>query len=217
MSEPKLRVIENGVDVVKFADQAAHGLQPTLIYFGRWSSNKGLLEALDMFAALQQQSNRWRLIIAGREYDHTLSELQLRVCDLGLEKSVELVANPSDDTLRRLIQQASYFLCLSRHEGFGIAPIEAMSAGLTPVLSDIPPFRTLIEKSGLGVTVTDRDNTQPAIAQLLALHEQGNSAFEQRRAAAIEFAQQYAWQQVADDYLAIYAQLGHKRLGAEAP
>lgn len=216
MSEPKLRVIENGVDVVKFADQAAQGLQPTLIYFGRWSANKGLLEALDMFAALYKQNSRWRFIIAGREYDHSLSELQLRVCDLGLEQCVELVANPSDDTLRRLIQQASYFLCLSRHEGFGIAPIEAMSAGLTPVLSDIPPFRNLIEKSGLGFTIADLNNTQAAITQLFALHEQGNIAYEQRRAAAIQFAQQYAWQQVANDYLDVYAQFKQNVPSGEA-
>jgi len=207
MSKPKLEVIENGVDVVKFANQASKKLQPTLIYFGRWSVNKGLLESLDMFAALHKQNSNWRLIIAGREYDHSVSELQQRVSELGLEQSVQLVPNPSDETLRQLIQQSSYFLCLSRHEGFGIAPIEAMSAGLTPVLSDIPPFRTLIEKSGLGVLVDDRSNAQPAIEKLIALHQEGNDAFEERRAAAIEFAQQYAWRQVADNYLDVYAQL----------
>jgi len=207
MSKPKLEVIENGVDVVKFANQASKELQPTLIYFGRWSVNKGLLESLDMFAALHKQNSNWRLIIAGREYDHSVSELQQRVSELGLEQSVQLVPNPSDETLRQLIQQSSYFLCLSRHEGFGIAPIEAMSAGLTPVLSDIPPFRTLIEKSGLGVLVDDRSNAQPAIEKLIALHQEGNDAFEERRAAAIEFAQQYAWRQVADNYLDVYAQL----------
>ena len=211
MSEPQLKVIENGVDVTKFANQASQTLQPTLIYFGRWSVNKGLLEALDMFAQLHQQNSSWRFIIAGREYDHTLNELQLKVADLGLSQSVELVPNPSDETLRRLIQQSSYFLCLSRHEGFGIAPIEAMSAGLTPILSDIPPFRTLIEKSNLGVIVADRNNAQPAVQDLIALHDQDDEAFEQRRAAAIEFAQQYAWQQVADDYLEVYAQLGDRR------
>ncbi len=216
MSEPKLKVIENGVDVVKFADQAAKELHPTLIYFGRWSVNKGLLESLDMFAGLHRQNSNWRFIIAGREYDHSLSELQLRTSELGIEQSVELVPNPSDETLRRLIQQSSYFLCLSRHEGFGIAPIEAMSAGLTPILSDIPPFRTLVEKSGLGIIVSDRNNPQPAIKQIVALHQEGNHAFEERRAAAMAFAQQYAWQQVADNYLDVYAQLGKKLSLGEA-
>ena len=207
LNEPKLQVIENGVDVIKFADQGAKKLQLTLIYFGRWSINKGLLESLDMFANLHKQNSDWRFIIAGREYDHSLGELQSRVSELGLEKSVELVPNPSDETLRQLIKQSSYFLCLSRHEGFGIAPIEAMSAGLTPILSDIPPFRTLVEKSGLGVIVADRNNSQPAVEQLIKLHQEGSNAFEERRAAAIAFAQQYAWQQVADNYLDVYAQL----------
>ncbi|RYY76504.1 MAG: glycosyltransferase family 1 protein [Gammaproteobacteria bacterium] len=207
MSEPKLKVIENGVDVTKFANRGAKQLKPTIIYFGRWSINKGLLESLDMFAHLYKQDSSWRFIIAGREYDHSLDELKLRASELGLEQSVELVPNPSDEMLRELIGQSSYFLCLSRHEGFGIAPIEAMSAGLIPVLSDIPPFRTLLEKSGLGVIVADRNNTQPAVGKLIELHKEGENAFEERRAAAIAFAQQYAWQRVADNYLDVYAEL----------
>src|SRR5690606_4301617 len=141
MSEPKLKVIENGVDVDKYHDQTSRTLQPTLMYFGRWSSNKGLLEALQLMAQLKVRDPRWRLIIAGREYDHSLAELQGRVAELRIQDHVQLAANPSDEEIRSLLQQASYFICLSRHEGFGIAPIEGMSAGLTPLLSDIPPFQ----------------------------------------------------------------------------
>ncbi|RYZ86910.1 MAG: glycosyltransferase, partial [Proteobacteria bacterium] len=37
---------------------------------------------------------------------------------------------PSQEQLGRLLSGAQYFVSLSRHEGFGIAAIEAMSAGL---------------------------------------------------------------------------------------
>ncbi|MES2673446.1 MAG: glycosyltransferase family 4 protein [Pseudomonadota bacterium] len=208
MGKPKLEVIENGVNVEKFANQAANELQPTLIYFGRWSSNKGLLESLDLFSLLYARDNTWRLIIAGREYDHSLIELQTLVCKLGLQNHVQLVANPSDADICKLIQQASYYLCLSHHEGFGIAPIEAMSAGLTPVLSNIPPFQRLIDNSGLGFTISNLSNTQATVEQLIELHSQGNPAYQQRRAAAISFAAQYAWPQVADNYLALYEKWG---------
>ncbi len=208
MGKPKLEVIENGVNVEKFANQAANELQPTLIYFGRWSSNKGLLESLDLFSQLYARDNTWRLIIAGREYDHSLIELQTLVCKLGLQNHVQLVANPSDADICKLIQQASYYLCLSHHEGFGIAPIEAMSAGLTPVLSNIPPFQRLIDNSGLGFTISNLSNTQATVEQLIELHSQGNPAYQQRRAAAISFAAQYAWPQVADNYLALYEKWG---------
>lgn len=208
MREPKLQVIENGVDVEKYADQAAPNLQPTLIYFGRWSANKGLLAALNLFARLNARDSRWHLIIAGREYDHTLDELQSRVGALGLQNHVQLVANPSDDELRRLLHQASYFLCLSEHEGFGIAPIEGMSAGLTPVLSDIPPFKRLIERSRLGFTVPDAASVDTTIDKLFHLHELGARAYIDRRRAAMTFASQYAWAGVADRYLSLYDKLG---------
>src|SRR5690606_33931449 len=137
---------------------------------------------------------------------------------LQLQSAVQLVANPSDEEIRQLINQASYFLCLSRHEGFGIAPIEAMSAGLTPVLSDIPPFRRLIEESHLGFLAdlaVSNDSDQSTvdvqnhtINQLLAMHRTGQEAYVQRRSAAIAFAQRYAWPEVADRYLALYTELG---------
>ena len=217
MAKPKLRVIENGVDTEKYSNQAALELQPTLIYFGRWSVNKGLLETLDLFAQLRERDDRWHLIIAGREYDHTLSELRARVDVLKLSHHVTLAANPSTEEICDLIEQASYFLCLSHHEGFGIAPIEGMSAGLTPILSDIPPFKRLVENSGLGFTIsaaTSANNANYVINQLLQLHSQGEAAYAERRTAAMAFAKHYAWSKVAKHYLALYEELALRNKGA---
>jgi len=207
MNQRKLQVIENGVDVEKYAGCAAPILTPTLMYFGRWSSNKGLLQSLELFAELHRKHPQWRLIIAGREYDHSLAELQQASLKLGIASAVTLAANPSDSEIKMLLQQASYFLCLSRHEGFGIAPIEAMSAGLTPVLSTIPPFQRLIDESGLGFCFDPATQGSDAISQLLQLHDQGEAAYQARTQAAQEFAVRYAWPQVADRYLALYDQV----------
>ena len=208
LSPTKLDVIENGVNIEKFSAQASPELRPTLIYFGRWSANKGLLQSLDLFSQLHQRDNRWTYTIAGREYDHNLDQLQSAVNQRGLQQQVQLVANPDDNTIRQLLAQASYFLCLSQHEGFGIAPIEAMSAGLTPVLSDIPPFRRLVEDSGLGLLAAEENSN--TIANLLSLHAQGNDAYTRRRTSAMEFAHRYAWPQVAERYIAVYEQLAAK-------
>ena len=208
LNPDKLDIIENGVNIEKYAAQSSLELKPALIYFGRWSSNKGLLQALQLFAQLYQRDNRWTFTIAGREYDHSRDELQSVVNELGLQEQVTLIANPDDTTIRYLLTQASYFLCLSQHEGFGIAPIEAMSAGLTPVLSDIPPFRRLVEDSGLGFLASA--NASDTLSQLLALHAEGDVAYTRRRAAAMEFSQRYAWPQVAERYMAVYEQLANR-------
>lgn len=207
MNQQKLQVIENGVDVEKYANCSAPTLRPTLMYFGRWSSNKGLLPALNMFAELHRAHPEWRLIIAGREYDHSLAELTEVSQKLGIADAVTFSANPSDGEIQDLLRQASYFLCLSRHEGFGIAPIEAMSAGLTPVLSAIPPFQRLVDESALGFYFDPATQEKNAISQLLHLHSQGDAAYQNRVAAARAFATRYAWPQVADRYLALYDQL----------
>lgn len=204
---PKKVVIENGVNVEKYADQAAAELTPTLIYFGRWSANKGLLDTLELFRRIRQRQPEWRLIIAGREYDHTAQELAARIDACGLADAVRLVPQPSDHELAALIGQSSYFICLSRHEGFGIAPIEAMSAGLTPVLSDIPPFRNLVGQSGIGL-VFDDESIEHGVDALLALHRQGGAAYRDRRATAQAFVERYSWKHIADRYVDIYRTLG---------
>lgn len=206
VQSPKKVVIENGVNIEKYADRSARELTPALIYFGRWSENKGLLEIIEFFRQLVTRQPGWKLIIAGREYDHTEAELADRIRQHGLVDSVRLAANPSDQELASLIGQSSYFICLSHHEGFGIAPIEAMSAGLTPVLSDIPPFRNLIEQAGRGVLLDTRQ-LESGVNSLMALHEQGEQDYLHRREFVRSFVERYSWKHIADQYVDIYRSL----------
>ncbi len=209
--ESRLRVIENGVDIQKFGGAASTTLQPTLIYFGRWSVNKGILEALDVLAALgvQQPNTPWKLIIAGREYDLSKNEILASAAKLGLSERVTVVAAPSNDDLRALISNASYFICLSHHEGFGIAPIEAMSAGLVPILSDIPPFRRLVENTGVGLILEEAGHMNRAQqvsqmhANLIAQGDRGASRLGAARRAALS----YSWNTVAAQYVQQYDQV----------
>jgi alpha-1,3-mannosyltransferase len=200
---PKKVVIENGVNVEKYAGASARALTPALIYFGRWSENKGLLETIEFFRHLVSRQPAWKLIIAGREYDHTEKELMSLLQKYQLVDSVQLAPNPSDRELASLIGQSSYFICLSRHEGFGIAPIEAMSAGLTPVLSDIPPFRNLVRQAGAGVLL-DSGDIDNGIADLLTLHTRGEHEHARRRAWVQSFVERYHWKHIADQYGDIY-------------
>ncbi len=203
----RLQVIENGVDTNKYADCAAVQPRRTLIYFGRWSSNKGLPEALSLMEKLNAGERGWHLVVAGREYDFTATDLDQELQRRRLSDQVRLVPNPSDEALRALIGEASYFLCLSRHEGFGLAAIEAMSAGLTPVLSDIPPFRRLVTEAGLGV-MAPASEPDTFAGQLESLHAEGGAAYARRRQRAMAFADRYCWRHVASRYLDVYQRLG---------
>jgi alpha-1,3-mannosyltransferase len=155
VSPNKLITIENGVDIEKLHVENKTEFPPALLYFGRWSENKGIFEALALFAKLSEQDkvNDWRFILAGRPYDITLAEIEQEIKKRDIENRVEVHVNPSLQQLKALTLQTTYFLSLSKFEGFGIAPIEAMSAGLTPILSNIPPFEKLINNAKCGILI----------------------------------------------------------------
>lgn len=180
----------------------------TMLYFGRWSVNKGLIETLELLQAALKRDPQWRLIIAGREYDLNEADLRKAIAERGLQDKVQLSMSPSQEQLRALMQQAQFFVCLSRHEGFGIAAVEAMSAGLIPILSDIPPFVRLASESGQGVIV-NRDRIEAAADQVQALALQSDSDFDTRRSASMAYVSRYDWKHVVGRYVDEY----HDALG----
>lgn len=199
--DDRLCVIENGVDIEKFRAAASQTLEPVLIYFGRWSTNKGLLEAIQVLSALKKQDPQqaWRMILCGRAYDLTESSLIDYATAQGVMQDIQILANPSNDTIREKIGQSSYYICLSKHEGFGIAPIEAMSAGLYPILSAIPPFKKLVTQTGQG-SIFEPNNISDIASKIGELHKQKAVA----PAQLISAVAPYAWENVALQYFQQY-------------
>jgi alpha-1,3-mannosyltransferase len=211
----RLRVIQNGVDIEKFAGLSSQDSGKTILYFGRWSVNKGLVETLDLFGKLQALDPEWRLVLAGREYDLSLADLQQAARARGIEAGVEFHAAPSDQLLAELMARAQYFVCLSRHEGFGIAPIEAMSAGLIPILSPIPPFEKLVREGGVGLLVDPAD-PRAAASKVLALANVDAAAFQARREHAMRSVAPHDWRHAVDQYVEEYRLAAGKQAGQAA-
>ena len=65
-----------------------------------------------------------------------------------IRDAVEIVVGPDDDKVRQLMGRCSVIASASEYEGFGVAAVEGMSAGLFPLLSDIPTFRRLVTRVG---------------------------------------------------------------------
>ncbi|MGI4797141.1 MAG: glycosyltransferase family 4 protein [Janthinobacterium lividum] len=153
VADNRLVTIENGVDLEKFAGAASPIQTRTILSYGRFARHKRMHLLFPLLAALRAQDPSWRLIVAGSEADATLASLEAAAAKAGVTDAVRFVLQPSNAELRTLMGQASYYASASEHEGFGIAAVEAMSAGLVTILSDIPPFRRLVERTGVGVAL----------------------------------------------------------------
>ena len=208
--------IENGVNVAKYYNCSPTVPSKCLLALGRLSSNKRLERVVSFVAALRQRDPQWKLVIAGRQWDVSADEITQLAKKVGVLDAVEVVVGPNDDEIRRLVRRCSVIASASSYEGFGLAAVEGMSAGLFPVLNDIPPFRDLISRTGVGLLV-DFSNSEEAAEAFADRWREVAADFGQYRLAAMEAASAYDWPQVCRSYEQIYEGIcGMTKLTIEA-
>ncbi len=200
---PRLMLIENGINQAKFLAAASATPRKTILSFGRFARHKRTDGLLGVFRHLARLDPAWRLIIAGREADQKASELVDMARQFDVADRVRFVFNPTDDELRGLMGEASFYASLSAYEGFGLAAVEAMSAGLVPILSGIPAFMRLVAAAGVGLTV-DADDPAAAAAAIAALPVDDTDLQAEWRRRVMAVAARYDWQEVASRYGGVY-------------
>jgi alpha-1,3-mannosyltransferase len=199
----RVEVIENGVDITKWAGASSRDFAPVMIAIGRWSSNKNLAALFPLLRELRRTRPDWRLLIAGKAYDVSREDLDEWANAQGVSDAVEIHDSPDDAALGQLIGRASFFVSLSDYEGFGISVVEGLSAGLVPILSEIANYRHFVDRAGIGENV----GSDPAVAarkvDLLAARVEADHPLFRHR--AIQAAARYEWSAVAARWDSVYA------------
>jgi glycosyltransferase involved in cell wall biosynthesis len=178
----RVRVIPNGVDLPESVGGEAE--PPEVLYAGRLSEEKGILELVEAAAGL-------RLVVAGD------GPLRDRVAD-----ALGFVPN---DQLQGLYARAAVVACPSRREGFGVACLEAMAHGRPVVASAVGGLVDLVVDGETGLLVPPRDPAalRAALHRLLADRELRRSLGAAARERARE---QFSWGRSTDLTLEAYAE-----------
>ena len=107
-----------------------------------------------------------------------------------------------------LLAHASVFVAPARYEPFGLAPLEAASAGCALVLGDVPSLREIWGDAALYVDPDDEQELERTLLRLI--DDEPLLATLGRRARAR--AATYTPDRMADTYLALY-----RRIAAKVP
>ncbi|MFF2653855.1 glycosyltransferase [Streptomyces sp. NPDC058045] len=118
--------------------------EPVVLSVGRLGDEKGIDLLLDTWAECAPRHPGWRLRIHGDGEDE--AALRARCTALGLDGGVEW-AGRTDDVAGAL-RRASLFVLPSRSEGFPLALMEAMAAGLPGAAFDCAPGVREIVRDG---------------------------------------------------------------------
>lgn len=196
-------LVENGIDAAKFRDCASSVFRKRMIAIGRFATHKRLDRVLDFLAELRARDPEWSLAIAGTEWDVTLDELRQWAAARGLSDCVSFHLRASDAEIAAEMDHASFIVSASEYEGFGIAAVEGLSAGLYPVLNGIPAFRRLRDKTGLGM-LADFSDPRALAGEFLGAVPSIACDYARLRKKAQGAAEAYAWPAVAKKIDAIY-------------
>jgi glycosyltransferase involved in cell wall biosynthesis len=175
-----VQVIPSGVDLP--SDVGEEAVPPHVLYAGRLSPEKGVLELVDA-------ADGMRLVVAG---DGPLRER--------VPGALGFVPH---DELQRLYTRAAVVACPSRREGFGVVCLEAMAHARPVVATDVGGLRDLVVDGETGLVVPPRrpDALRAALERLLAdqkLRRRLGAAGRQRA------REHFSWEAVTDATLAAY-------------
>ena len=127
------------------------------ISIGRMAPNKSLECAVTgLLVARAHHDPDATLLVVGRPVVPSYTAALHRFTDeLGLHDAVTFAGALSDDDLSAALQRADALVVTSRHEGFGVPVIEAMTAGVPVVANAAGALPEIVGEGGLLVDAAD--------------------------------------------------------------
>jgi D-inositol-3-phosphate glycosyltransferase len=216
----KVTVVPPGVDVGHFypipVDEARQfiGLAPDarmILFVGRIERLKGLDTLIKAVACLQVQGlvEPVHLAVIGgdpdavpEEMSEEMTRIQKMCDDLTVGKMVAFLGKRNQDTLPYYYSAADVVVMPSHYESFGMVALEAMACGTPVIASQVGGLAYLVQDGVTGYQVPDGDD-EILCGKLTALL--GDASLRQQLGRnAAEYAQNYAWENIAAQIVGIY-------------
>lgn len=177
---------------------------PLLINVGRLNYGKGQHWLVPMMKAVVARHPNAKLILVGDGQDRQVLTDAIR--SHGLESVVLMLGQRSDVT--QLLNIADLFVFPSLTEGFPLAVLEAMAAGLGLVAFRLPSFRECVEegKGGVLVPLGDAEALTSAVLEVLDHPER----MSEMGLASKGIAERFTQRSTSEKLEAIYASLAKK-------
>jgi glycosyltransferase-like protein len=207
-------VIPNGVEAGRFeaaaADEAGRrawrdrlGDRPLVLAVGGIEPRKGTLDLAEAVAVLRETIPEARLVIAGGEtlFDYRDYRQAFDERCAALDLDVEVLGPVPHDRLPALVATADAFAFPTTKEGFGLAAMEALAAGVPVVARDLPVLREVF-----GPTVAYAGEPA-ALAAALAEAVAGAPEVIARREPGRALARSHTWAAAGEAHVALYERL----------
>ncbi|HEX4667876.1 MAG TPA: glycosyltransferase [Chthoniobacterales bacterium] len=199
--------------LARAAAQPAQRLaRKTICFIGMWSPRKGAYDWPRIIAAIRQLHPTARFLLLG-----TMFEERAVRSDLGLVEGISCRTTFTEAELPGLLAECTVALFPSYIEGFGLAVLEQLAAGLPTVAYEVPGPRQILDsqRERLLTPVGDPIAMAARASEILALSV---PEYEKLSGECRAIAQGYSWPEIArdtiDQYRAALESPGEEARGA---
>ena len=172
---------------------------PRVLYVGSLFNRRHVPDLVRAMGTLARARPEASLDIVGDDRTFPHEDLAQIIASLGLGGRVRWHRYVTDDQLLELYGRARAFAFLSEYEGFGMTPLEALGAGVPPVLYDTAVARETCEAAALYVPVGDAAAVVEALDHAL-FDETARAAILAAAPAALA---KFDWPRAARETLAV--------------
>ena len=193
----RIHVIPPGVPVR--STSAAFERGSRLLYAGSIFNRRHVPDLIRAFAHVARAHREASLDLVGDNRSYPYQDITAAIDREELGDRIRWHRFATDDQLSELYGKARGFAFLSEYEGLGLTPLEALSAGVPPVLFDTAIARESCGDAALYVRPGDLNGVSRAIERLLF----DDSTHDALLAAAGGALAKYDWSRAARETLAL--------------
>jgi glycosyltransferase involved in cell wall biosynthesis len=197
----RVDVLPVGIDAARFAgpDGGGDGGPPVVLWNHRWEYDKDPEAFFGALAEVAAEGIDFRLVVAGERYQTVPPVFEKARHDFA-DRLLWFGTAPADE-YPGLLRRADVVVSTARHEFFGVAVLEAVTAGALPLLPRRLSYPELVPAAD--PYLYDDDTTTgagPTLVDRLRWALTDPPARRTAATAATAHAARFAWPNVAPDY-----------------
>lgn len=203
--EARMSVLPVGIDAARFAGPRSSGddrRPPVVLWNHRWEYDKDPASFFGALRSVAAAGVDFGLIVAGERYQTEPAEFERARAELA--DRIVWFGTASDEEYPDLLRRADVVVSTARHEFFGVAVVEAITAGALPLLPRRLSYPELVPEPTDIYLYADTPGIVDRLIWALTDHAGRRAA----AAVARKHVEQFAWPHVAPRYDALFSEAG---------
>jgi glycosyltransferase involved in cell wall biosynthesis len=181
-----------------------------VLYLGGYEIHKNVTTLLGAYTYVARALGEdYPLVLAGKRPEKASSrfpDYEFYIKDLSLESFVRWAGYIEEEDKPAVYRGASAFAFVSRHEGFGLPPLEALACGIPVISSKSSSLIEVIGDAGFALNPDDERQIGGAIISTIVQEDLAADMKEK----GLKQAAKFSWEKTATETLLVYDRFSGK-------